>query len=116
MVADFLELDGWDTLYLGANTPALSLAQMVIARRANVVCLSTTLAVHIRAMADTIETLRRQVGDSQIAILVGGYPFHIDALLWKKVNADGFALDARTALELATQLARQQVGGDGQAS
>ena len=34
MVADFFEMDGWDTFYLGANVPITDIVQTVIDRRA----------------------------------------------------------------------------------
>ena len=37
-------------------------------------------------------------------IIVGGYPFNIDNDLWNKVGADGQALDAETAIEIADNL------------
>ena len=37
-------------------------------------------------------------------IIVGGYPFNIDKDLWKKVGADGQAVDAETALKIADNL------------
>lgn len=107
MVADFLELGGWNTLYLGANTPAHDLAAMVSERKADIVCLSTTLAIHIRSMAETIEALRVSAGDGRVPILVGGYPFQIDEQLWQKVGADGFAHDARAAIEVAESLVKR---------
>jgi signal transduction histidine kinase len=36
MVADFFELDGWDTYFLGANTPTDSILRAVEERRADI--------------------------------------------------------------------------------
>ena len=40
MVADFFEMDGWDTFYLGADVPSASIVQTVIDRSAHVLAVS----------------------------------------------------------------------------
>jgi methanogenic corrinoid protein MtbC1 len=104
MVADFLEFDGWSTIYLGANTPASALATMVIDQHADVLCLSTTLTVHIQSLIDTIRTVREHLAGRKVPILVGGYPFHVDPNLWQKVGADGWGPDAQSAGTVAHDL------------
>jgi MerR family transcriptional regulator, light-induced transcriptional regulator len=42
IVSDFLEAGGWEVLHLGALVPASVLAQLVVARNADVVALSAT--------------------------------------------------------------------------
>jgi len=43
MVTDFFEIDGWNTDYIGANTPAQSLIQAARDRNADVVAISSTM-------------------------------------------------------------------------
>ena len=47
MVADFFEMDGWDTYFLGANTPAESVLRTADERRADVLAVSCTMTFHI---------------------------------------------------------------------
>jgi methanogenic corrinoid protein MtbC1 len=104
MVADFLELDGWDTLYLGANTPSAGIAQTVAQHNANLLCISVTMSFHVPLVAETIRLVRAQHAAQHVPILVGGYPFRLAPDLWHTVGADGFAPDAEAAVALANHL------------
>ncbi len=103
MVADFFEMEGWTTIYLGANTPATSIVQMVIDHRADVLALSATMSYHLQAVADVIAGVRGSVAQ-RVIILVGGYPFSHAPELWKKLGADGYAADAEGSLRAVTDL------------
>ena len=104
MVADFFEMAGWDTYYLGANVPLDGIIDSVTERRANVLAISATMSYHVSAVADVIRAVRRNSGPRQVRILVGGYPFRVDSELWRSVGADGFAVDASEAVTLANRL------------
>ena len=43
MAADFFEMEGWDTFYLGANTPAESVIRTLVERKADVLAVSATI-------------------------------------------------------------------------
>jgi methylmalonyl-CoA mutase cobalamin-binding domain/chain len=103
MVADFFEMAGWDTYYLGANTPLDGIVRTVVERRADVLALSATMTYHVPAVAEVIRDIRERTG-KPTRILVGGYPFRVEAMLWKRVGADGSAADASEAVECATEL------------
>lgn len=104
MVADFFEMAGWDTYYLGANVPLEGIIDSVTERRANVLAISATMSYHVSAVADVIRAVRQNSGHRAIRILVGGYPFRVDPELWRSVGADGFAVDASEAVTLANRL------------
>jgi methanogenic corrinoid protein MtbC1 len=98
MVADFFEMEGWDTYYLGANTPVKSLLESISQYEAEVLCISATINFNISAAADLVVAVRHSADASRVKILAGGRPFNIDADLWSKIGADGYALDARDAV------------------
>ena len=104
MVADFFEMDGWDTCYLGADVPRSSIVQMVIDREAHVLAVSTTLMTHVGAVAELISTIRSNRARAKLIILVGGHPFNLVADLWRDVGADGYAADALRTIDVADQL------------
>jgi methanogenic corrinoid protein MtbC1 len=104
MVADFFEMEGWNTFYLGANTPSGAVVQTVIERRAQVLGISATMSFHVRAVADLIRQVRAEPRCRDVKILAGGYPFMIAPDLWRKLSADGCAHDAQAAVSLATEL------------
>lgn len=105
MVADFLEMDGWRTFYLGANTPSVSVVQTVCDRRANVLGISVTMSYHLGVVSDLIRRVRAERKCGGVKILVGGYPFAIAPALWRKIGADGCARNAEEAIVLANELA-----------
>jgi len=104
MVADFFEMAGWDTYYLGANTPTESIIRTLDERRAHVLGISATITFHVSEVADLIAQVRASDAGRNVKILVGGYPFNISETLWKSVNADGFGHDAQHAIEVANKL------------
>lgn len=106
MVADFFELEGWDTYYLGPNMPASSIVQTLIDRDADVLAISATMTFHLKLVNDLIARVRAAEAENgkRIRILVGGYPFNIDSNLWQRVSADGYAPDAEHAIMTADAL------------
>jgi methanogenic corrinoid protein MtbC1 len=104
MVADFFEMEGWNSFYLGANTPTESIIQTIISKKADLVLISATISSHIGEVIQLIQAVRRCIECMDPKIIVGGYPFNIDIDLWKKVGADGQAEDAESAVQVAEKL------------
>jgi methanogenic corrinoid protein MtbC1 len=104
MVADFFEMAGWDTYYLGANTPTGSILQTIEERQADLLAISATMTFHVSVVAELINRVRAAESGQQVKILVGGYPFNISAELWQRLGADGTARNAQDAIDLANQL------------
>lgn len=98
MVADFLEADGWEVLYLGAVTPAVDLVGLVHDTHPDAVCLSTTLTTHLEAVRATLALLRT-IPD-QPFIVVGGHAYGGSSAVAEDVGADAFAPDAGAASRL----------------
>ncbi len=74
MICDLLDLEGWDTTYLGASVPVDSLARMVRTRQPDVVALSASITPHLPQLQTMITTVRAAAADAQPLILVGGAP------------------------------------------
>jgi MerR family transcriptional regulator, light-induced transcriptional regulator len=104
MVADFFEMDGWDTHHLGANTPSASLVDFVAQRRPDLVALSATMTFHLEAVASIVHALRENQETRDVRVLVGGHAFNREPDLWRDISADGYARDAEEALEAADRL------------
>ncbi len=104
IVADFFEMEGWDTYYLGANTPAASVVQAATERKAEVLGISATMTFHLRAVEELIKLARKSPGWGDTKIMVGGYPFHVEPDLWRQLGADLYAADAQQAIYLVNQL------------
>ena len=104
MVADFFEMEGWDTFYLGANTPTPGVLQTIAERRADLVAVSATLTTHVPEVVALVAALRASAACRGVKILVGGHPFNVAPELWKQVGADGCARDATESVALAGRL------------
>jgi len=89
MVCDYLECCHWNTHYLGANTPETAVVEAVLEKKPDVVAVSCTMLYHLPRVTHLIRHLK----DAGVTtpVLVGGYPFNIDPLLWQKTGADGTA-------------------------
>jgi methanogenic corrinoid protein MtbC1 len=107
MVADFFEMAGWNTYYLGTNTPARDVVSTVRDRKADVVAISATMEKNVKHVQTLVHALRDAVagradnGLPRLRIMVGGWPFSADPLLVEQVGADGYADNAQDAIELA---------------
>ncbi len=104
MVTDLFETDGWNTYYIGANTPATSLVQAARDRKADVVAISSTMPYHLPLVRYLIRSMRADPETKKTKIMVGGYTFGIVPDLWQRIGADAFARDAGEAVEVADRL------------
>lgn len=73
MVADIFELNGWDSCFLGANTPISGLLAMLQDHRPDLLCLSLGIYTNFPKMVDTVTEVRSANPD--LPILVGGQAF-----------------------------------------
>lgn len=101
MVADMFELEGWDTYYLGANTPNDSILQTIIDLKPDMVALSASIHYNLVAVKDLIRLIRNTPDISNIKIIVGGRPFLLAPKLWMKIGTDGCPHNALEAVSLA---------------
>ena len=94
MVSDILELDGWDTYYLGANVPKKDLLSFLIEHKPHVLGISATMTIDVQKVREIIEEVKNIEELNNIKILVGGYIFNMEKNLWKEVGADFYAPNA----------------------
>ncbi len=104
MVTDFFEMEGWDTYYMGANTPDEDVVQTIIDQKAGVVGISVTMTFHLHLVGRLILRIRSRPECRDVKILVGGYPFLTNHQLWRGVGAHAFATDAHQAVAVAGRL------------
>ncbi|HVP96425.1 cobalamin B12-binding domain-containing protein [Methanoregula sp.] len=104
MIADFFEMDGWSTYYIGPNTPALSLLRAARERNVDLIVISCSMPPFLPTLHYLIRSLHADAGTKKIKILVGGHPFAVDPPLWKQIGADAYAKDAVDAVGTAHRL------------
>ena len=104
MVADFFEMEGWDTYYLGGNAPIQAIIQALQETNPDLLALSVTISKQIPTVEEVIQTIRKDDQYHRTKVIVGGPPFNLSEGLWKKVGSDGFARSADEAVSLAARL------------
>jgi methanogenic corrinoid protein MtbC1 len=98
MVADFLEMEGWDTYYLGASTPDKDVVAALLDRKADLLAVSVTMPYNVHLVKRLIAAVRAEPGLAGLKIMAGGYPFAIDKDLFREVGADATASSAEEVI------------------
>ncbi len=104
MVADLLELGGWETIYLGGNVPLRGVVQTLAEHRADLLAISATMTTHLPAVIDLIAAVRAAPACSGVRVMVGGRLFDAEPGLWRRVGADGHTADGDQLCGIADAL------------
>jgi len=108
MVSDFFQMDGWNTDYMGANTPNGSIVSALEKIKYDLLMINVTMHDRLEDARKLIAAVRASTEIRDILIIVGGYSFlHVDSL-WLKIGADGTAKDAQQAIMIADELMRHR--------
>ncbi len=86
LVADFLDLGGFEVRYLGANVPTHDLLAMIRDEQPHLLALSVTMSFNAPASRQAVEQVRRERPD--LPILMGGH-----ALDWEPELASRFGVE-----------------------
>jgi methylmalonyl-CoA mutase cobalamin-binding subunit len=92
MICDFLESDGWKTIFIGSSTTISSVIDILNNYKVDVLGISISLSIYLNDARELINQARKSFPD--IKILVGGNAIKGDDKLVKKLGADDTALDA----------------------
>lgn len=101
IVADALDLDGWDVRFLGANVAANVLVEAVDESEASLVALSVALLPTAMQASRVIADLRARFLRDMPRVIVGGPVVRAVPGLWQAMGADAFAADVRGLTEVA---------------
>ena len=102
VVSDFFEFAGWRAVCLGADLPAIDIAQAVKFFDTSLVLLSAALSTQIKAVRETVQAVREL--DSQCKIMVGGTALQDAPDIWRQLGADAYAWSPAEAVNTANQL------------
>ena len=108
MIADIFEIEGWDTLFVGASSPEATLVELVERTQPHVLALSSSVTPRLPALERFVRAVRASPGCSDVRIMVGGCPFSASPKLHRWVGADGQAASPREAIALANRLAKDR--------
>jgi methanogenic corrinoid protein MtbC1 len=100
MLSDFLEIEGWNIIYLGSNVPLQSLINAIKIEKPNILALSITLEHHIDIAKNMIAAIKSHFGKNTPKIIIGGAAFQRNKNLWKHTGADYYGLTAEDILRV----------------
>ena len=103
MVADFFEMEGWSTHFLGANMSTNDIVEMLHTHKADLLALSASMSSNVVKAKQVITAVRSSQAHNT-KVMVGGHAFNSVPDLWKQVDADYFAENAESALRLARHM------------
>ena len=103
MSADLLEMAGWRTMYIGANTPATAIIDIAKEQKAQILALSMALPSNGPALREIIAMARQQLGEG-VKIIIGGYILSANPHYAASFQADGVVTKAGDAAALAEKL------------
>ena len=103
LVADELDVAGFDVRFLGANVPTDHLLTFIAREEPDLVVLSATLALHADAVRSTVRRIREQTGN-RLRIAVGGQICDWVTALGAELDVDITGSDAAGLVEDTTRL------------
>jgi methanogenic corrinoid protein MtbC1 len=101
IISDILELDGWNVLYLGANTPNEELIKVINEEKPDFIGISVTMAFNINKVKELVSKIRASTDLDNMKILVGGYAFTFGGQSQKKIGADKISASIYETIETA---------------
>ncbi len=107
MTADLLELQGYDVIYLGANTPVFTILNTISSEKPDFIGISCTMSFNIKYTKELIGKI--QETDEDIKIIVGGRAYTTDSSLIDYVQADFYGNSLDSTLEFLEENKRIMV-------
>jgi len=92
----------FEVMDLGIDVPPGKFVEIVQAKGADIIAMSSLLTTSMGAMRDTIKLLKESGMRDRIKIIIGGAP--ITQSFADSIGADGYAKDAATAVDKAKEL------------
>ncbi len=103
MVADLLEIDGWDVDYTGANTPPEDLVDLALDRNPAFVAVSVGMPFNIDRTQQLVQLIRSKKQLNNTKIMVGGHSLIMGSQVGGAMGVDGVGHSARDAVKLAAE-------------
>ncbi|HEY0194750.1 MAG TPA: cobalamin-dependent protein, partial [Kofleriaceae bacterium] len=101
MVADFLELEGFDVRYLGADVPHDDLVELIEHERPDLIGLSVTMSFNVPALRLAVARVRAA---TDRPIFVGGHALRWAADLAGELGVEAAGTDPASVIALARRM------------
>ena len=103
MLCDVFELEGWDSIYLGAAVPEAGLMNAIDEHHPDLVALSVTMIHHLDTCFETVRALNEDSRRGTFRLAVGGRATRSMSKQIQKWGVDAVASDAETLVEWASR-------------
>lgn len=107
MLADLIEMDGWDVRYLGANMPVDSVFEMVMEEKPDLIGISVTIEGNKEDVRQLIKRIKKEY-DPSTPVMVGGLAFAISPDLYKYTGGDFLGISFNGALDFTRKVGAQK--------
>jgi methanogenic corrinoid protein MtbC1 len=104
MVADLLEMDGWDSFFLGGNLCTQHALQAITRWPPDLLGLSVTIPYYVASARELVLAVRSERSLAAVKILVGGQALNAAPGIWKDLGADGWARNLEECVDAANGL------------
>ena len=104
-----LEGAGFQVIDLGVDVDPERFVKGVEENEAQVCAMSALLTTTMPGMKETVERLKRDLGDRQVKTIIGGAP--VSRIYADDIGADAFAPDAGAAVERVKGLIGKRANG-----
>ena len=105
IVADFLDLGGFDVRYLGANVPTDDLMRMLREEKPDLLALSVTMSFNVASLRRVVTRLRLE--HPMLPVLVGGHALEWEPWLARELRVETCPADAACLVERARRLLQE---------
>jgi len=103
MVADLLEIDGWDIDYTGSNTPPQDLLDLALEKNPFLIAISVGMPFNIDRTQELVKMIREKPQLTDTRIMVGGHSLIMSRQLKDAFGVDALGDSARDAVLLAAE-------------
>ncbi len=99
MVSDAFEISGWDSIFLGTDTPSASIIEMVDREKPDALAISISLPSQLLGLKNLVDQLHSNFQGKMPALLAGGQIINRHMSLFKKMQFDRYYIDAKSVQE-----------------
>lgn len=103
MVADLLEIDGWDVDYIGANVPARDIIDISLDRTPMFIAISVGMPFNLVRAQELVKSIRQQSRLKDTKIMLGGYSLISNPQVKEQIAVDGCGNSASEAVDIAAE-------------
>lgn len=103
MVTDIFTIAGYETVFIGANTPWRTIIRSIESKRPDIISMSVTNFYNLIEAKKTIDTIKKEF-DYKIKFILGGYAFKGSKDTYKEIGGDMYLEKLEDIFSLAEEV------------